>query len=73
MKTTAPLFQDGRGGQLKQSAALSHVRSTLEKHGGKTKAEALLCGAHSYRVRGATRLFELGATADAMKNMGGWS
>jgi hypothetical protein len=73
MRSTAPLFQDGRGGQLKQSAVLTYMRTTLEKHGGKSKAEAMMYGTHSCRIGGATRLFELGATADVMKNMGGWS
>jgi hypothetical protein len=73
MRSTAPLFQGGRGGQLKQSAVLTHMRNTLEKHGGKSKEEAMTCGTHSCRIGGATRLLELGTTANVMKSVGGRS
>jgi hypothetical protein len=72
LRTSAPLFQDERGGQLKQSAVLTFIRKTLER-AGKSKAEALEYGTHSCRIGGATRLFELGAPAGVMKNRGGWS
>jgi hypothetical protein len=35
-----PLFQDGRNGQLKQSAVLTFMRTTLMKQGGISQKEA---------------------------------
>ena len=68
-----PLFQDGKQGQLKQSAVLTFMRKTLTKQGGMSTAEANQYGTHSCRIGGATRLFELGATPDVFKHLGGWS
>jgi hypothetical protein len=68
-----PLFQDGKQGQLKQSAVLTFMRKTLMKQGGMSPAEANQHGTHSCRIGGATRLFELGATPDVFKHLGGWS
>ena len=68
-----PLFQDGRNGQLKQSAVLTFMRTTLMKQGGMSQKEASQFGTHSCRIGGATRLFELGATPDVFKQLGGWS
>jgi hypothetical protein len=68
-----PLFQDGRQGQLKQSAVLTFMRTTLTRKGGMTQTEANQYGTHSCRIGGATRLFELGATPDVFKHLGGWS
>jgi hypothetical protein len=71
--TGRPLFQDGRQGQLKQSAVLTFMRKTLMKQGGMSQTEANQYGTHSCRIGGATRLFELGATPDVFKHLGGWS
>ena len=68
-----PLFQDGRSGQLKQSAVLTFMRTTLMKQGGMSQKEASQFGTRSCRIGGATRLFELGATPDVFKHLGGWS
>ena len=68
-----PLFQDGKSGQLKQSAVLTFMRRTLERRGGMTAAAAMEFGTHSCRIGGATRLFEMGATAEVIKDLGGWS
>ena len=68
-----PLFQDGKSGQLKQSAVLTFMRRTLERKGGMTAEAAKEFGTHSCRIGGATRLFEMGATADVIKDLGGWS
>jgi len=68
-----PLFQDGKNGQLKQSAVLTFMRRTLERKGGMTAAAASEFGTHSCRIGGATRLFEMGATAEVIKDLGGWS
>jgi hypothetical protein len=71
--TGRPLFQDGKSGQLKQSAVLTFMRRTLERSGGLTTAAAGEFGTHSCRIGGATRLFELGATPEIIKDLGGWS
>ena len=67
-----PLFQDRRGGQLKQSAALEKLRKALMAT-GMTKKEAAEFGTHSCRIGGATKLFQLGASPEVIKRMGGWS
>jgi len=38
-----------------------------------TAAAASEFGTHSCRIGGATRLFEMGATAEVIKDLGGWS
>ena len=67
----APLFQDRKGGQLKCSAVITFMRSTMRK-AGYTEEKVMGVGTHSCRIGGATRLFQLGATADVFRHMGGW-
>jgi hypothetical protein len=67
-----PLFQDKKGGQLKQSAVLDKLRKVLLAT-GMTAKEAAECGTHSCRIGGATVLFQLGASPEVIKRMGGWS
>ena len=67
-----PLFQDKKGGQLKQSAVLEKLRKALVANGMTTK-EAAEYGTHSCRIGGATKLFQLGASPEVIKRMGGWS
>jgi hypothetical protein len=69
----SPIFQDAKGGHLKQRAVLDFMRRVLTTKGGLTKLEAMECGTHSCRIGGATRLFQLGATPDVFKHLGGWS
>lgn len=68
----SPLFQDKRGGQLKQSAVLEKMRKALVSTGLSAK-EAAEYGTHSCRIGGATKLFQLGASPETIKKMGGWS
>ena len=68
-----PLFQDRNGGQLKQSAVLVKMRKVLTERGGMTVAEALEFGTHSCRIGGATKLFQIGASPEVIKSLGGWS
>jgi hypothetical protein len=67
----APLFQDRKGGQLKRDSVLAFMRSTL-RMAGMDEASVLRIGTHSCRIGGATRLFQLGATAEVLKQFGGW-
>ena len=67
-----PLFQDKKGGQLKQSAVLEKLRKVLIAT-GMTAKEAAEYGTHSCRIGGATVLFQLGASPEIIKRMGGWS
>jgi hypothetical protein len=68
---TAPLFQDRQGGQLKRDAVLRFMRTALRK-AGLCEEEVMRIGTHSCRIGGATSLFRLGATADVLKQFGGW-
>ena len=68
----APLFQNGRGGHLTRDSVLTFMRSTL-KQAGMPKATQEKIGTHSCRIGGATKLFQLGATADVLKHLGGWA
>jgi hypothetical protein len=36
-------------------------------------AESMECGTHSFRIGGATKLFQLGVTPEIFKHLGGWS
>jgi hypothetical protein len=67
----APLFQDRKGGQLKRDAVLKFMRATL-RAAGATEDKIAKIGTHSCRIGGATRLFQLGATAEVLKKFGGW-
>lgn len=68
-----PLFQDDSGGQLKMSAVLTQMRRILQRRGGMTAQKASEFGTHSCRIGGATALFQLGATPEVFKHLGGWS
>ena len=65
------MFQDRNGGQLKRDAVLRFMRATLRKSGMAEQA-VMRIGTHSCRIGGATRLFQLGASAEVMKQFGGW-
>jgi hypothetical protein len=67
-----PLFCARNGKQLSRDTVLRFVRLSLEK-AGYTKEQSERYGTHSARIGGATRLFQLGATAEILKRMGGWS
>jgi hypothetical protein len=66
-----PLFQDKYGRQLQRDVVLKFMRKTLIDNGMSPDA-ALCIGTHSCRIGGATRLFQLGATAEVLKQFGGW-
>jgi hypothetical protein len=67
-----PLFCARNGRQLSRDTVLGFVRLSLGK-AGFSKEQAARYGTHSARIGGATRLFQLGATAEILKRMGGWS
>jgi hypothetical protein len=67
----APLFQDKYGRQLQRDAVLTFMRKTLQTN-GMSKEAVMRIGTHSCRIGGATRLFQLGATAEVLKQFGGW-
>ena len=66
-----PLFQNGRGGQLSRDSVLTFMRTAL-KQAGVPLARREQFGTHSCRIGGATRLFQLGATPEIFRQMGGW-
>ena len=53
------------------AAVLRFMRSTL-RAAGFDEASVMRIGTHSCRIGGATRLFQLGASAEVMKQFGGW-
>ena len=67
-----PLFQNGRGGHLTREGVLSFIRAGL-KQAGVPSSRLDKFGTHSCRIGGATRLFQLGATSDVFRHMGGWA
>jgi hypothetical protein len=67
----APLFQDGKKGQLKRDAVLTWMRAVLRK-AGYSESDVAMIGTHSCRIGGSTALFQLGATASVFQHMGGW-
>jgi hypothetical protein len=68
----SPLFQDTRGGQLKQSTVLGFMRHTL-KEAGVSADKTKRYGTHSCRIGGATKLFQMGVSPEAIKLLGGWA
>ena len=67
-----PLFQNGKGGHLSRDAVLNFMRDTLRLAGYEEHRRAQF-GTHSCRIGGATRLFQIGATPDVFKHLGGWA
>ena len=67
-----PLFQTTNGKQLARDTVLNFVRQTLGK-AGYTVAQQKEYGTHSARIGGATKLFQIGASPEVLKRMGGWS
>ena len=67
-----PLFQARNGKQLSRDTVLRFARAAMAT-AGFTKAQQASYGTHSARIGGATRLFQLGATSEILKRMGGWS
>ena len=70
--TAAPLFQNGRRGHLSRDSVMRFLRTTL-KEAGWSEDKVKRYGTHSCRIGGCTALFQLGATAEVIKHMGGWS
>ena len=70
--SSAPVFQDGKGGHLTRDGVLAFIRSTLQRHGVAQELREKF-GTHSARIGGATRLFQLGATGEEMQHPGGWA
>jgi hypothetical protein len=67
-----PLFQARDGKQLARDSVLRFMRKAM-KGAGFSKEQQDGYGTHSARIGGATRLFQLGASPEALKRMGGWS
>jgi hypothetical protein len=67
-----PLFQARNGKHLARDTVLRFARSAMAA-AGFSKEQQNAYGTHSARIGGATRLFQLGATSDILKRMGGWS
>jgi hypothetical protein len=72
LRANMPLFQARNGKHLARDSVLRFVRTTLAV-AGYSKAQQARYGTHSARIGGATRLFQLGATSEILKRMGGWS
>ena len=68
----APLFQNGRQGQLSSRTVVDFMRKVLLAQRMEPKQVAR-CSGHSFRIGGATRLFQLGAAPEVLKSLGGWS
>ena len=68
----APLFQNGRGGHLTRDSVLNFMRSALQQAGVPAPTREKI-GTHSCRIGGATRLFQLGASPEILKHLGGWA
>jgi hypothetical protein len=69
----SPPFQDSSGGQLKMSAVLTGMRRMMQKGGKMSDKDTMDFGTHSCRIGGATAPFQLGATPEVFKHLGGWS
>jgi hypothetical protein len=70
--TRAPLFQDHLRRQLKSRTVVDYMRSVLrDLH--VAPATVARCPGHSFRIGGATRLFQLQAAPEVLKRLGGWS
>ena len=67
-----PLFQSARKGQLSRDTVMKFMRATLISAGWST-ARTQRYGTHSCRIGGCTALLLMGATAEVIKEMGGWS
>jgi hypothetical protein len=67
-----PLFQARNGKHLARDSVLRFARSAMAA-AGFSKEQQKAYGTHSARIGGATRLFQLGATSEILKRMGGWS
>ena len=67
-----PLFQNAKQGQLKRDGVMRFMRKVL-KEAGWSEERCLRYGTHSCRIGGCTALFQMGATAEVIKDMGGWS
>ena len=67
-----PLLQARNGKQLARDTVLRFMRAAMA-NAGWSKEEQMEYGTHSARIGGATRLFKLGASPEALKTMGGWS
>ena len=55
------------------SAVLTNMRKMMQKGAGMSAAQVNDYGTHSCRIGGATALFQLGATPEVFKHLGGWS
>ena len=66
------LFQNSKRGHLTRDGVIRFIRETL-KQAGWTEARRLQYGTHSCRIGGCTALFEIGASAETIQSMGGWS
>ena len=67
-----PLFQNGKRAQLTRDSVMRFIRKVL-RQAGWSEARCARYGTHSCRIGGCTALLELGASAEVIQSMGGWS
>ena len=67
-----PLFQNHKGAHLRREGVMRFMRMVLQEAGW-SKERTLRYGTHSCRIGGCTALFQIGASPEVMKRMGGWS
>ena len=70
--STAPLFQNERRGQLASRTVVDFMRKVL-LHQRVAPEQVARHSGHSFRIGGATRLFQLQASPEVLKLLGGWS
>ena len=70
--SAVPLFQNERRGQLASRTVVDFMRKVL-LHQRMAPAQVARYSGHSFRIGGATRLFQLQASPEVLKLLGGWS
>jgi len=69
---TVPLFQDQNGGHMKSRYVIAKMKRSLIAARFQP-TDVLRITGHSLRIGGATRLFQLQASPEVLKRLGGWS
>jgi len=69
---SAPLFQDANGGHLKSRFVIANMKRELIA-ANYPPTDVIRITGHSLRIGGATRLFQLQASPEVLKRLGGWS
>jgi hypothetical protein len=69
---SVPLFQDANGGHMKSRFVIANMKRVLIAAQFPPTEVSRITG-HSLRIGGATRLFQLQASPEVLKRLGGWS